>query len=122
MLLLTTDKLIRVNDLLKNLRKLRTEKNISQQQLAAIINVSQQSVNKYENHETEPNLATLIMLADFFDTSIDYIIGRTDIRHKIEPVSDHELNEREERLFKYYRQLPKNKQDCLEEVAKNLLL
>lgn len=108
--------------MLKNLRKLRTEKNISQQQLAAIINVSQQSVNKYENHETEPNLATLIMLADFFDTSIDYIIGRTDIRHKIEPVSDHELNEREERLFKYYRQLPKNKQDCLEEVAKNLLL
>ena len=122
MLVLTIDKLIRVNDLLQNLRKLRIEKNISQQQLAAVIKVSQQSVNKYENHETEPNLTTLIRLADFFDTSIDYIIGRTDIRHRIEPVKEHDLNEREERLFKYYRQLPKNKQDCLEEVAKNLLL
>ena len=107
--------------MLKNLKKLRVEKNISQQQLAAEIQVSQQSINKYENHETEPNLTTLVMLADYFETSVDYIIGRTDIRHKIEPVKEHDLNETEEALVKYYRQLPKSKKECLEAVAKNML-
>lgn len=111
-----------MTDLLKNLKKLRLEMNISQQQLASVIKVSQQSINKYENHETEPNLSTLIMLADYFETSVDYIIGRTEIRHKIEPVKEHDLNAKEEALFKYYRQLSQSKRECLEQVAKNLLI
>ena len=123
MLLLTIENIqTKVTDLLKNLKKLRIERNISQQQLASVIKVSQQSINKYENHETEPNLSTLIMLADYFETSVDYIIGRTDIRHKIEPVKEHDLNAKEEALFKYYRQLSQNKRECLEQVAKNLLI
>jgi transcriptional regulator with XRE-family HTH domain len=112
---------IRVDILLKNLKKLRFEKNLSQQQLASEIKVSQQSINKYENHETEPNLATLVMLADYFDTSVDYLIGRTDIRHKIEPVKEYDLNEKEQTLFNYYRQLSKDKKECLAAVAKNML-
>ena len=112
---------IRVDILLKNLKKLRFEKNLSQQQLSSEIKVSQQSINKYENHETEPNLATLVMLADYFDTSVDYLIGRTDIRHKIEPVKEYDLNEKEQTLFNYYRQLSKDKKECLAAVAKNML-
>ena len=109
-------------DLLKNLKKLRLERKISQQELASVIKVSQQSVNKYENHDTEPNLSTLVMLADYFDTSVDYLIGRTDIKHRIEPVKEFSLNENEEVMFKYYRQLSKSKQDCLMELARNLLM
>ena len=64
--------------MLKNLKLLRTNAGISQQALAAQIGVSQQAVNKYENHNAEPDIKTLIAIANYFDTSIDYLVGRTD--------------------------------------------
>ena len=45
--------------MVKNLKYLRTRYGISQQQLAEIAGVSQQSVNKYENHNIEPDIRTL---------------------------------------------------------------
>lgn len=51
--------------MLKNLKKLRLRKGLSQQRFADIIGVSQQSVNKYENHSIEPDIDTLISLANF---------------------------------------------------------
>lgn len=63
--------------MVKNLKTLRTQKGISQQALAVAIGISQQSINKYENHNIEPDIATLIALADYFDTTVDYLIGRT---------------------------------------------
>lgn len=60
-----------------NLKTLRTKFNLSQQQLADIIGVSQQSINKYENHNTEPDIETLKTLANYFNTSIDYLVGYT---------------------------------------------
>ncbi len=51
--------------MIKNLKALRKEYNISQQQLANIIGVSQQSINKYENHNVEPDIETLKAIATF---------------------------------------------------------
>ena len=65
---------------MKHLKELREKKHLSQQKLASIINVSQQSIYKYENDLAEPDFKTLMDLADFFDTSVDYIIGNTDTR------------------------------------------
>ena len=62
--------------MIKNLKNLRTEFGISQQALADKIGVGQQSVNKYENHSVEPDITTLISIADFFDVTVDYLIGR----------------------------------------------
>lgn len=61
--------------MIKNLKKLRTEYGLSQQQLADNIGVSQQSVNKYENHNIEPDIATLMAIASLFNTTIDYLVG-----------------------------------------------
>ena len=66
--------------MLKNLRLLREEKGMSQKQLADCIGVSQQSINKYENHNVEPDIGALIRIADCFSTSVDYIIGHTEER------------------------------------------
>ncbi len=102
------------------LKKLRLEKKVTQQELANILNVSQQSINKYENHSTEPSIETLIMIADFFDASIDYIVGRVKERDAIGAVS-YKLSDKEEILFRYYRQLSQEKRECLENIAKMLL-
>ena len=66
---------VEVVKMVKNLKYLRTRYGISQQQLAEIAGVSQQSVNKYENHNIEPDIRTLTAFADFFHTSVDFLIG-----------------------------------------------
>ena len=64
--------------MIKNLKLLRSRKGISQGVLGAAIGVSQQSINKYENQDVEPNLALLSTLADYFNVTIDYLVGRED--------------------------------------------
>lgn len=59
---------------MKNLRALRAEKGISQQTLADMFHLSQQSIYKYENDLAEPNLDTLRDFADYFGCSIDYLV------------------------------------------------
>lgn len=91
--------------MLYNLKKLREEAHISQKLLADAIGVSQQSINKYENHNIEPDIETLVRISDYFNTSIDYLVGRTDIRRKIEIVHSYELNNRESKMLNGYRKL-----------------
>ena len=58
--------------MLPNLKLLRKEYHVSQQALADAIQVSQPSINKYENHNIEPEIAVLKRMADYFNTSIDF--------------------------------------------------
>ena len=64
--------------MIKNLKKLRNFHGISQQQLANVVGVSQQSINKYENQNVEPDISTLIKIADCFSTTLDNLVGRTE--------------------------------------------
>lgn len=91
--------------MIANLKKLREEAGMSQRQLADSIGVSQQSVNKYENHSVEPDIAVLVRIADIFNTSVDFLIGRTAIRRAIEATHVYELNDEEKRLIDSFRAL-----------------
>ena len=65
--------------MLYNLKRLREQNHVTQQQLANAVGVSQQSINKYENHNIEPDIETLIAIADFFHTSVDDLLGHSFI-------------------------------------------
>lgn len=106
---------------MENLKKLRTEKKLSQKQLAEEINTKQQNIHRYENGFYEPDIHTLKLLADFFETSIDYLVGNTDIRHKIEPVQPFDLNEDESLLVEKYRQLDPNVRSSIMRMIDTLL-
>lgn len=107
--------------MLRNLRLLRDENRVSQQYLADAIGVSQPSINKYENHNIEPDIETLRRMADFFDTSVDFIVGHTDVRRKIEPTEAYELNEEEAEIIAQYRALSKSGRKCIDTMMKTLL-
>ncbi len=107
--------------MLPNLKLLRQEKKISQQKLADALGLSQQSINHYENHKIEPDIGTLIKLADFFDTSIDYIVGHTEIVRRIEPTTAYHLNETEADLITHYRSLSPKERACVSQVIETLL-
>jgi transcriptional regulator with XRE-family HTH domain len=64
------------------LKNLRDEKGLSQVELAKILNISRQSVGNYENGLRFPNDEKLIIkIADYFNVSIDYLFGKTNIRN-----------------------------------------
>ena len=105
--------------MLTNLKKLREDASISQKALADAIGVSQQSVNKYENHNIEPDIETLIRIADFFNTSVDYLIGHSSVRRRIEEVRVFELNEREICVLEQYRILTPKQKNCVNVIMES---
>lgn len=62
----------------QHLKKLRKQRNITQKQLAIGIGASERGVQNYELNAKKPNYESLIALADYFDISIDYLVGRSD--------------------------------------------
>lgn len=104
--------------MLENLKKLREAAGTTQSALAAAIGVSQQSINKYENHSIEPDIETLKRMADFFDTTIDYIVGRSECRYKPENMQKYALNDDEAALMRSYRRLTSQQRAALYEVAR----
>lgn len=106
---------------MENLKKLRAKAGISQQKLAGELGLTQQSIHSYENGVYEPDIATLKLFAAYFDTSVDYLIGNTDIRRKIEKADRFELNSEEAELIKKYRSLSKKHRKSLQLILDSLL-
>lgn len=96
--------------MLPNLKLLRAEKQLSQKALGAIVGVSQQSINKYENHKIEPDINTLCKLAAHFDVSIDFIVGYTHIRQQNDGTCESLLADNESAILQLFRRLPANVQ------------
>lgn len=65
-------------DFSQHLKSLRKSKQITQKQLAQGIGASERGIQQYELGERKPSYEALIALADYFDVSIDYLVGRTD--------------------------------------------
>ncbi len=64
----------------KRLRDLREDMDLNQTQVANLLNMSQSGYSKYETGENDVPTAVLMKLAEFYDTSVDYILGCTNER------------------------------------------
>lgn len=58
------------------LKELRSENNESQQELGRVLNMSKMAISHWESGHSEPSIAQLIIIANHFDVSVDYLIGR----------------------------------------------
>lgn len=61
------------------LREVRNEKRKKQKECAECLGIQVRSYQAYEGGDREPGIEYLIALADFFDVSLDYLMGRTDL-------------------------------------------
>ena len=66
----------------ERLKELRTSKGLSQKQLAKELDISDRNYQRYEYGIVEPVASTLLSLADYFDVSLDYLCGRSDIKER----------------------------------------
>ena len=65
------------------LYELRNANKITQKQLAETLGVTIRTITNYENGSREPNIATLIALADYFNVSLDYLVGRSESKERL---------------------------------------
>lgn len=68
----------------KRLRDLREDKDLTQKDIANILNISQRGYSHYETGNNDIPTEILIRLADFYETSVDYLLGRIDNKNKKE--------------------------------------
>ncbi|MCM1234846.1 MAG: helix-turn-helix domain-containing protein [Ruminococcus flavefaciens] len=66
--------------LAKRLIKLRSERKLSRREVAASTGMTERTYQRYENAERDPSAPVLLALADYYDVTTDYLLGRTDER------------------------------------------
>ena len=64
----------------ERIRNLREDNDLTQSEIASFLHITQRTYSRYENDERAIPIEVLSRLADFHQTSVDYLIGRTDIK------------------------------------------
>jgi transcriptional regulator with XRE-family HTH domain len=72
----------------KRLSQLRKEKGLTQEELAKALNMTRSSLSLYEIGKRDPDTDTLRKFADYFNVSVDYLLGQTDIRNPADEITD----------------------------------
>lgn len=97
----------------KNLKQLRKENNLTQEELAERLKIGQATIACYENGQREPALSSLVAYADFFECTLDFLAGRTDdmgnvvIDERNSSEGAYTMTSDEVKLLKIYRTLNK---------------
>ncbi|MBE6157617.1 MAG: helix-turn-helix transcriptional regulator [Firmicutes bacterium] len=95
---------------MKNLKKLRDKLNITQVRLSVAIEVSQETISAYEAGKALPSAETLIKMANFLNTSVDYLLDLTD---NSLAVKDMKSNSYDELISIYNRLDSEGKEDLI---------
>jgi len=101
----------------KRLKILREEKEMSQDELGRVLNVTQQTVNNYENAKRAPNIEMLCKIADFFKVSKDYLLEQSDKSSSQSKLNNSiEANAKQQRLINKLLDLSEDSQVDVEKI------
>ena len=100
------------------IKRLREEKQMKQDELAKILSISPSAIGMYERDEREPNDELTLKLAEYFNVTTDYLLGKSDIRNPEELDTD-KINIGLSK--KDYNPPTKEQQEKIEEFAKFVL-
>ncbi|TCS80347.1 helix-turn-helix domain-containing protein [Tepidibacillus fermentans] len=98
----------------KRLRELRKQKKLTMKELGNLFNLAESTISGYENETRKPDMEIIKQFADFFEVSVDYLLGRTN---DPSPSLPEELEDPEISVFfKDYLSSPKEKQEELRKI------
>lgn len=100
---------------MNNLKKLRNEKKLTQEEIGKFLNISSTGYASWEKLRTEPDIKTLIKLADFYGVSIDYLVGRANEDEIVKIIND--TSSDEDYLLDILRQLPALEKEVIYKFA-----
>lgn len=104
-------------DVHTRIRNLREKNNISREEFAKKIDVSYAALSKYETGKRQPDYETLQKIADYFDVSTDYLLGRAENKKSI-PDNEEEFeayinNPEEDEFYKEFKESPEERRKAL---------
>ena len=99
------------------LKELRKQQNVNQKSLAIKLDISQTTISTYETGVRNPDIKTLINLANFFNVSIDYLVGLSDIKR---PMKQSDLTNEELEILYAYRQSNKTDKEKIKSYIDGL--
>ena len=85
------------------LKKERTIRKLSQESVASFLGITQQAYANYERGARKPDPDTLVKLADLFNVSVDYLLGREQKKEAPSPI---DMDKRKARLIEIYDSMP----------------
>ena len=103
------------------LKELRAERNLYQKDIASMLGIDRTTYAKYETGDSEPNFETLKKIAEIFNVTTDYLLGRTEQKEAPIPDSEDGLSEPERHLVVLYRDLNNEGQEKLIDYADDLV-
>ncbi|HAN10216.1 MAG TPA: XRE family transcriptional regulator [Clostridiales bacterium] len=103
------------------IKTLRKENNMSQKDLSKILGVTDRSIGYYETEERVPPQDILQKLADFFNTSVDYILGRTNIKTSLVRELEPDLCEAFQLLSQANGKLSKNDKKLMTDLIRTFV-
>ncbi|QXE19500.1 helix-turn-helix domain-containing protein [Clostridium sp. 001] len=98
-------------DIAHNLKKLRSERGLTQIELSKNLNINRATYAHYETGRREPDIETLKLLADYFNVSVDYLLGNTD---KKEPNTENDIPQEYSDKYKVTKKDIKQHDEVLE--------
>ena len=104
----------------ENIRNLRKQKKLSQMQFADLMGFSRSLIANWEREERDPNTADLIKIADYFDVSVDYLLGREDYYGNYYKRDISNLSEKEQQVLELFRGLLPEMQNVVLNMIKDL--
>lgn len=105
-----------------NLSKLRLEKGIKQEEVAAVLGVTRQAFSRYERGERELGYEGLVALAKFFDVSVDYLLGNSTYYYPDKVgVYPSQISEEEQSFLDLFRRLSRGERVQLLSFAAGLI-
>lgn len=97
-----------------NLNNLMQQKGITQLNLSMEIGVSQETISAYLNGKAKPSVFTLIKIADYFNTTTDYLLDRTNINIPISNIKPNSISNEEFNIINTYRNLSTDNKNKLQ--------
>ena len=105
---------------MNRIKTLRKNKNLTQVELAKIMGVAQNTLSTWESGRYEPDISATAKLADFFEVSIDYLMGRSDIPQKAKNIRDLDDSDFWVSITADEKQLILNYRDCPATIQKQI--
>lgn len=107
---------------INNLKSLRTNKGLKQEELAKILGLSRSTITKYETGEREPDFEILEKIADYFNVSTDFLLGREkrELLNVNETTASYRIS-RISTLHEKIDRLPEEKQKLIETITDSFL-
>lgn len=97
-----------------NLKSIRQKRKITQAIMASDLGIFQESISSYEKGKSYPSIDTLIKMADYLNTSVDYLLGRTDNDAPLDELSFKNMNPKTYKILNNFIMLnDKKKNDVI---------